>query len=197
MLEIGDTQPGLRERKRRQTRQRIIDSGLKLFLANGFEATTLDALAAAAEISRRTFFSYFTSKEEVVMAWQDGAEEALHAAVVAEAPGKSPLEAARAALIRLVPLFETHNFVELDRLMRSTETLRARKQGHYERQERSLYATLAAIWPEPERQARLRAVAMVAIGCLRLATERWLAEAGARSIVSYLDEACAAVKAEI
>jgi hypothetical protein len=45
-------------------------SGLKLFVANGYEATTLEAVAAAAGISRRTFFHYFKSKEELLLAWQ-------------------------------------------------------------------------------------------------------------------------------
>ena len=47
---------GLRERKRRETLHRIAEQGLKLFLSNGYEATTLDAIAKAAGISRRTFF---------------------------------------------------------------------------------------------------------------------------------------------
>ncbi len=63
---------GLRERKRRETLHRIAEQGLKLFLSNGYEATTLDAIAEAAGISRRTFFYYFKSKEEILLAWQDG-----------------------------------------------------------------------------------------------------------------------------
>ena len=46
---------GLRERKRQQTRERLTKVAMELFLANGFEATTLDDIAAAAEISRRSF----------------------------------------------------------------------------------------------------------------------------------------------
>ena len=64
---------GLRERKQRETRRRIAETGLKLFLANGYDATTLDAIAEAADISRRTFFSYFKSKEEIMLVWQAGA----------------------------------------------------------------------------------------------------------------------------
>ena len=60
--------PGLRERKRRETSERIIEKGLKLFVKNGYEATTLDAIAEAAGISRRTFFYYFKSKEELSIA---------------------------------------------------------------------------------------------------------------------------------
>ena len=51
-------QGGLRERKRRDTLQRIAQTGLDLFIAKGYEETTLDDIAAAAGISRRTFFHY-------------------------------------------------------------------------------------------------------------------------------------------
>ena len=77
--------PGLRERKRRQTRERLTRVAMALFLERGFEATTLDDIAAAAEISRRSFFHYFASKEDVVLAWQDGSTDALVTAI-AERP---------------------------------------------------------------------------------------------------------------
>ena len=51
--------PGLRERKRQQTRERLTRAAMALFLERGFEATTLDDIAAAADISRRSFFHYF------------------------------------------------------------------------------------------------------------------------------------------
>ena len=54
---------GLRERKKRETLQRITETGLKLFVENGYEATTLEAIAAEASIARRTFFYYFKSKK--------------------------------------------------------------------------------------------------------------------------------------
>lgn len=72
---------GLRERKREQTLQRLTEAAMKLFLAKGYEATTLDDIAAAAEISRRSFFHYFASKEDVVVAWQDRSADALTAAI--------------------------------------------------------------------------------------------------------------------
>jgi len=72
---------GLRERKRQQTRERLTRAAMALFLERGFEATTLDDIAAAADISRRSFFHYFESKEDVVFAWQEESTAALIAAV--------------------------------------------------------------------------------------------------------------------
>src|ERR1700719_2009310 len=80
-------QPGLRERKRQQTRERLTRMAMALFHERGFEATTLDDIAAAADISRRSFFHYFASKEDVVFAWQEESTAALIAAVVARPAG--------------------------------------------------------------------------------------------------------------
>ncbi|GGS90988.1 hypothetical protein GCM10010222_35790 [Streptomyces tanashiensis] len=65
--ETSPTLP-LRERKKLRTRQALIDTALELFGTQGFDGVTLDALCDAAEVSKRTFFRYFDSKEDVAMA---------------------------------------------------------------------------------------------------------------------------------
>ncbi len=185
---------GRRERKRRETRQRLVDVALSLFREKGIEATTLDEITESADISRRSFFSYFPAKEDVVLAWQDGADEALREAVIAAAPGREPLEAVQHALKSLAPLFATHDFLELDRLMQSTETLKAKKERHFEHQTQYLFETLTAIWPEPARRKTLEVTAMVSVGCLKIAVHTWMAEGGGRDILACLDEAFATLR---
>jgi AcrR family transcriptional regulator len=57
---------GLRERKRRQTRQELISTAMRLFEQKGYEQTTVAEIASAAGVSTKTFFNYFTSKDEVL-----------------------------------------------------------------------------------------------------------------------------------
>ena len=140
---------GLRERKRRETFQRVTETGLSLFIANGYEATTLEAIASAAGISRRTFFYYFKSKDDILLSLQSGLVNALHAALKDEPLDESPLDAVRNALLKIFARYRSDEMIVIDRLMRSSETLRVRKQASYVQQEQELFAALCERWPDP------------------------------------------------
>jgi AcrR family transcriptional regulator len=188
---------GLRARKRRQTRQRIAEAGLRLFLQNGFEATTVDAIATAADISRRTLFHYFDSKEAILVAWESGAQDAFRVALAGGPPDVVPLEAIRDAFLAVIDRYETDEAIAIDRLMRSTEALRARKQANYERQEQTLFSALVERWPDPARRPALRLAAMVGVGVLRVAAETWSAEKSCRPLADYLQDAFVNLRTEI
>lgn len=88
-----DDRPGLRERKKARTREAILDAALDLFDRHGFEATTVEDIAAAADVSPRTFFRYFDSKLDVVMARNVDEGDDLEASVAARPAHESPVEA--------------------------------------------------------------------------------------------------------
>src|SRR5919198_3405569 len=89
---------GLRERKKARTRAAIREHALRLFREQGYEATTVEQIAEAAEVSPSTFFRYFPTKEDVVMV--DDIDPMMVAAFNAEPPDTPPLRALRNAFKR-------------------------------------------------------------------------------------------------
>jgi len=191
MARAGDeqsTSEGLRERKRRETAQRIKEIGIRLFMERGYAATTLEDIAAEAGISRRTFFYYYKSKDDILLSMQSGTGD-VYAAALRETPaGKSPLEAVRDAALRVVAPFPLDELLALDRLMRSSDAVQARKAASYIQHEQTVLAALREKWPDPEREAALRWIAMLAIGSLRLSLEAFGRENGKRPLVDLVRE---------
>jgi AcrR family transcriptional regulator len=114
---LPEVTPGLRERKKLKTRTAIQREAMRLFQERGFQATTIDEIADAVEISPSTFFNYFATKEDVVM--QDDLDPLIMAAFNAQPPKLGPITALRNAM--------TSVFAELppeqDTLMRQRMTL--------------------------------------------------------------------------
>ncbi|GMP10009.1 TetR/AcrR family transcriptional regulator [Bradyrhizobium sp. TM239] len=171
--------PGLRERKRQETRERLTRAAMALFLERGFEATTIDDIAAAAEVSRRSFFHYFASKEDVVAAWQENAASALVAEVVARPADESMLTAAENAIAATVKRLDPAEAAAMSRLKRDNPALQARDQLKYEMIERALAEGLAQRGRTKSDRLQARLVAMIATGAMRVGGESWIGE-GAR-----------------
>jgi AcrR family transcriptional regulator len=96
LLEAEPPRPGLRERKKAKTRTAIQEHALRLFAEQGYEETTVEQIADAAEVSPSTFFRYFPTKEDVVM--YDALDPLLLAALDAQPAGLSPVGALRATV---------------------------------------------------------------------------------------------------
>lgn len=193
----GAPAEGLRERKRRETLQRITQAGISLFIEKGYDAATLDEIAARAGISRRTFFYYFKSKDEILLSAQSGMGEAIVAALLTSAPDRRPLAAIREAVIKVCAPYPTADLIALDRLMRSNATVQARKQANYIQHEQTLFAALRQRWPEAGRETALRLVAMMGISAMRLAFDMLSQEEGRRPIVELLNETFDALESEL
>jgi len=168
------TGEGRRERKRRQTRERIEQAAMTLFLQRGFEATTVEDITEAADVSKRSFFDYFPSKEEVVFAWQDSFADRLMAAIAAR-PAEEPLVAVvEAAIIATVIAAVDERGLALAELIHRTPALNARDQLKYARLEQKLAeALLLRKGNDPAERSRMRILAAVVIGALRVGAELW------------------------
>jgi AcrR family transcriptional regulator len=96
---------GLRERKKRQTREAIADAAMELFLERGFEAVTVADVARAADVSERTVFHHFATKEDLVFSRGDEKLAARAEAIRSRPPG-----------VPLTRVFEAETIAWLDRL---------------------------------------------------------------------------------
>ena len=152
---------------------------MTLFLERGFEATTLDDIAAAADISRRSFFHYFASKEDVVFAWHEEITAALIAAVAARPSDESMLAAAENAISAMARQLEPGEAIAMACLKRDNPALQAHDQVKYERLERAMADALAKHAGHKAEKLQARLVAMIATGAMRIGGELW-ADEGAR-----------------
>jgi AcrR family transcriptional regulator len=124
---VTSHEPDWRERKKTATRDRIRDAALRLFREQGYDATTVEQIAAAAGVSHMTFFRYFPAKEDVAMS--DGYDP-LIASLLSQTPVSWPLaERIRAVLVgglREVYPSQRDELLAQNELIVSTPALRSR-----------------------------------------------------------------------
>ncbi len=163
---------GRRERKRRETRTRIADAAMALFQARGFTAVTVDEIAEAADVSKPTFFNYFATKEDVVIAWQDKFALTLAEAVASRPAQETLPEAVEAAMADALIRAATPESAAITALIRATPALTARNQVKYVNLEKALSEALLAREPDADL-LEVKLLSMITIGALRVATDAW------------------------
>ncbi|MGQ0716684.1 MAG: TetR family transcriptional regulator [Pseudonocardiales bacterium] len=174
----------LRERKKALTRSSIQETGLRLFVERGYDATTLDHICDAAIISRRTLFRYFASKEDVVLSTTRD-ELARAGERLRHRPADEPLQASLFALVD-----ESASFLEGDRdrqivrtrLLTNTPALAGSYLKVLTEFELLLRGFLAERSGEPADSSPIRLIAAVAVTAFRVATETWVDNDGAISL---------------
>lgn len=175
----SSSEPGLRERKRAETHARIQTEGVRLFLEKGFEATTLDEVAAAADVSRRTLLNYFGSKEEIILSTKAQFPQLIADAVAVRPADEPLLEMVENAFVDLAQRHRSEEMRAVAALIGCTPSLQPGDQAKYERIERLLAQTLAARKGLPEDDISCRVVAGAAVSILKLSTEAWLKDPSA------------------
>lgn len=187
MSEAPSQHEGLRDRKRREMYRNLTETGLKLFSEKGFEATTLDDIASNAGIARRTFFNYFSSKEEIILAWQNGLPDALHAEILRRGKTVIPFALVSEALMTMTINMSPDIAMLIAKITQSTEQLRLANQLKFLRMEEAAHAALCLLWPEKENIQALKIAAMVGVGAMRIAVDTWLSETCSKPLSHYLE----------
>ncbi|MEA2000615.1 MAG: TetR family transcriptional regulator [Actinomycetota bacterium] len=172
---------GLRARKKARTRRTIEEVALDLFDKQGFDATTIDEIAAAADISPRTFFHYFHSKEDVVLADYSARLERIIETINAASPDQPPWQALRTAF-RIVGADyeeEREKLIRRFRIMWTAPSVTARNLQLQAQWEDAVTAAVAE-WLDvnPNIDMHPRLIAGAALSAMRAAMRRWLVEGG-------------------
>ena len=128
MSQAGATTLGLRERNKPRTRQEIADATLRLAAERGLEHVTVEQIAAAADVAPRTFFRYFDSKEDALLADHPERLELLRETLKSRPASEGPLTAVRTAILDVAGDLEDHKELMLCKvqLMEHNPTLRGR-----------------------------------------------------------------------
>lgn len=169
-------EPGLRERKKRQTRERIEGTALRLFDRHGFDAVTIEDISAGAEVAPRTFFHYFATKDDVVLADYAERLRQLLDALAGRPSDEAPWTALREAF-RFVASQQSMDHggmaVRL-RIMASTPSVAARSlllQAGWERDLATLLRSRGGVEDAADLATGLLAAS--ALAAMRASMQRW------------------------
>jgi AcrR family transcriptional regulator len=172
---------GLRERNKLRTRQEIAEATLRLAAERGLENVTVEQIAAAADVAPRTFFRYFDSKEDALLADHPERLELLAEMLKSRPASEGPLTAVRAAILDLTGDLEEHRDLMLCkvRLQQTNPTLRGRSlemMGDLERMIAEALAERTGV--DLETDFRPFVIAGAVCTAMRVAVDRWAATGG-------------------
>ncbi|MDR6973612.1 AcrR family transcriptional regulator [Streptomyces sp. 3330] len=193
----------LRERKKQRTRDALLRAAVELFTSQGYERTTVDEIAAAVDVSQRTFFRYFAGKDEAALALVEMTVERFVEAVRARPPHEPPLEALRQAVLAgwysinevVESVVPVELYLRMYRVIESTPVLLAAHLRRSAEVEEDLARVIAAREGlDPDADPRPRLAVAVFSGVMRVTERQWSTGADfsldrIRALTSqYLDE---------
>lgn len=180
-----------RDRKKSETRDALRAAALRLALEHGYDQLTVEAITAEADVSLRTFFNYFSSKDDALLAPDVDRAAELARALVARPAAEPPVVALRAVFLGLADLLEERQplWQARNALLRANPHLWPRMAAGFVAFERSLAEAVAArTGTDPDRDLYPGVVAASVVGALRAALAQWRT-ADAASLPALLSDA--------
>jgi AcrR family transcriptional regulator len=183
----------LRERTRRAVRKELQTVAIGLFLQQGFEATTVEQIAEAAGLSRRSFHRYFASKDDVLTAALEESGATIVTGIAARPGSDSPWLALRRGFDDLVAGAGPEAVPLIRAMLHSTALSSSHAQKEASWQQAMSDALEPRLPDSPDRPLRARALAAAALACLTTAQLDWITDDGARPLGPLLDTAMTAI----
>jgi AcrR family transcriptional regulator len=174
---MGEQVVGRRERKKRATRAALSAAALRLSIERGIANVTVEQIADEADVSLRTFFNYFSSKEEAIVAGDVATAESLVDVFRGRPAGEPVLEALRHAVLAVLDEDSYRDRVQRMQALRRTPSLLPHQLAAFVAQERALSAAVAdRVGCHVDQDLYPALVAASAMAGLRVAVQRWLGE---------------------
>jgi AcrR family transcriptional regulator len=173
---------GLRERKKKTTSAALVRSALSQFATRGFERVTVEDIAGACDVSPRTFFRYFASKEDVLFAGGDAQRGHVIDALGAQPAEVSPLRAMQVAVRELARDYEADRDAVLvrHRVVATTPSLRSHvAERHYGWESAAIEELRRSGRADGMDELTLRLIVALTTSALRVSIDLW-AEGGAK-----------------
>jgi AcrR family transcriptional regulator len=196
-MHMTTEQTGLRERKKARTRADLTEAALRQFTERGFDETTIEDIVEACEVSPRTFFRYFDSKEDVVIGFYDDLGEELRELVAARPAEESPFAATREGFESFAEIYQERRtrVCAVSQLAYATPPIRARLLDKHARWENGLTRVLAErLDVDPDADPRPRLVAAVCLAAFSTAVKAWVADGGRGDLSSLVSSNLRAVE---
>ncbi|TQC43197.1 TetR family transcriptional regulator [Rhodococcus sp. WS4] len=193
---MAQTPIPIRQQTRAVMRSLLARTAMELFADRGYDETTVEEIAAAAGVSRRTLFNYFRTKEDLALSGLAEQGERIAARLAQRPPEEDVWTSLRASFHVLEEIETTaERRLEIVTLLFGNDSLRA---GHAEKQARwreSFAPLIESRLPDSDSRAlEARAIASAAITCLQAATEEWLHRGGRVDLFDLYDTAVRAVR---
>jgi AcrR family transcriptional regulator len=182
---------GLRERKKLATRVALHEAALRLVAERGLEHVSVDAIAERADVSPRTFFNYFPSKDDAVLGLDPGATDRMTRELLARPAAESPVQALRAvAAEQAAEMAEDTELWPLRlRVIETHPALLGRLAASFGQSERAMTAAIATRTGTTPDDLYPQLLAGVSGAAIRSALHRWLATDFTASLPDLVDEA--------
>ena len=146
MIQVQGRTPGLRERKKRAAREAIATTARRLFAERGFDAVTVAEVAAAADVSEKTVFNHFPTKEDLAFAGREEGIARFVSAIAERPPGRSVLDVFRAMTRDVLDVFVAggdEDLLAVARIIRGSRALQERLTVGWESGAASITAAIA------------------------------------------------------
>jgi AcrR family transcriptional regulator len=179
----------LRERKKIKTREAIQREAMRLFQKQGYEATTIEQIAAVVEISPSTFFNYFPSKEDVVL--YDAYDPMVASLFLARPAGEPVSVSVREVLNSMAGIFERDSEMILERsklILREPE-LHAEVYKQLENARDLICDVIAQRYGRAPDDLDVRIVVMAMLGAVMEATREWALRGGSVAMIDLINHA--------